>query len=183
MIVPVLMRSLWYFFIVALPSSTFLLAKNMSVKQVQQCKASRKMVKSCADFGSNYPNKEVVQHFYNQLNVNVQSIQYLAWLFYCIITLSPANSYTFMFSPCFQSRCGLHTHTCEYTRKHFLFPMFDRQWSKDASKKTSCAMSAKSLIVSYARHFYRKNHRKSKLFWTSFSTSSFSLCLHTHRLW
>lgn len=123
------------------------------------------MVKSCVDFGSNYPNMEVVQHFYNQLNVNVQSILYYQFDSFIASSFRVACEHTDGFRRVFHSLLHAscvryythiaHAHISTYVRTFFL-----RVISKAAHKeikKTSCAMPAKSLIYATRDiYFYRK---------------------------
>lgn len=105
------------------------LTKNMTAKRVQRrTKRWEKCSNRFVDFGPNYPNKEVVQHFYsNQLNVNVQSIHNNSLTLLLHHHSHGAHSSTFTFSPCFHfilsivnALCGRQTHTHTLPRVHFL---------------------------------------------------------------
>lgn len=152
--------------------SLFFWQKNMNgerAKRVEQRRGAHSTGKNgqivaAVDFGSNYPNKEVVQHFYNQLNVNVQSIYtYLVWLFYCIITLTARiRTHTcfhrafihFFFLYSLSVLCTVNVHTHTRPRIRTFFCSSKKCWKK----KTSCVQCRPNRFVSYARQFFF--HRK-----------------------
>lgn len=142
----------------------------LNVKRVKPHRSTK--IANCLGFELNYPNKEIVQHFYNRLNVNVHllashcittssHISVLATLFACALSLRSEQSENFDDPHETPVPCK---NTCTRNRHHFDVAELRRQnsfwWCRKINrinwdKSFNCPSICSSIISSHVMHTAR----------------------------